>query len=627
MRLIHRMPTLARRAIIALVGMGVVGSVGCSRTVEAEPPPPRYQARPAKTDLPEHLRGTIFELVDVGGVRPVSAAGYGLVVNLDNTGRDDGIPTTVRESVLRTAQVRGVSDSSALNPLADLSPASLLGDPRTAVVRVEAIIPPAASAGDRVDVVVRALPSNTTPSLARGFLWQTDIFSGRVDAQNPGEQVNRIGAARGALMVNPGFALLDPAEIRDDPAATASLRTGVIPGGAIVQQTRHFTLRLRNPSRRDARLLQRRINLHFGSPVAEARDEAIIRVRPPVRGHYAGVEWRHFLSVTLGLYLRADNQFGVAQAERLGDMLIDPMVDDATRLEISYALEGIGQTAMPTLLKYVGDPNPSVDFHASRAAAHLGESVAIDRLVAMGAEDWNPYALRGTVEAGRLGTFGARSLTRGLRRLLNGDVAANPQVRIAAYEGLVRLGDDRAVFMDVLEDNFHLHVAPAEGEALVYARRTGTPTLAVIGGGYDPEAAPRVKADTLLTAFGDRLSISRGSADRFVSLFQRRNLPETAIDVRRFVRTRSMPDLVEVIGRLGGGGAQHEARLRVNYGDVVALVKEMGDRGMLVAGPDGGQRVDVRLEDLILEQVDSPPVIPDLPPSPATPPARAAAAN
>ena len=587
---------------------------GCSRTQEAPAPPPRYAVRPPKV-VPDWQKGTITELVDVGGTVPLIVSGYGLVVNLENTGRDDGVPTAVRQAVARTAADRGVGGANTQGIFSQVSPTQVMADPRTAVVRVEAVVPPGARKGQRVDVVVSALDTNTTPSLARGFLWQTELFQGRVSPQNPGEQVNRVGAARGPLVVNPAYALAAPEAVKDDPAATASLRRGIVPDGGMVNDGRRFVLRLRQPSRRTARGIEQRINLHFGRAVAAAQDEGTVWLVRPNAGHYAAVDPAHFLRVALNLYFRADDAFGVEQAKRLAEAALDPATTADELADISAAWEGIGYAAMPTLLDLVADPNPAVDYHASKAAAHLGESAATDRLVAIAGESSHPHAVRAARELGEVADLGGEALRRSLRRLLDESVAADPQVRIEAYESLLRAGEERAILEQVVPDKFRLHLVPAQGSAIVYARRTGTPTIAVIGGGYGVDSAPRLAEETVFSAFGDRLTIVRREGEAAVNLFQRNDLAADGgdSDPRDFVDMRSRPDLVEIVGRLGGEGATGERRLRLNYGDVIAVLKALGDAGHLVSGAgDELQPVPVALQDAALEQVDDAPVVPGL---------------
>lgn len=591
-------------------------STGCNRTVDPTPPEPRYATLGSKEDFPEHLRGTILELVDVGGTQPLSASGYGLVVNLENTGRDDGIPTAVRERILDTAITRGFQNALTDGPLGSIAPVAVLADPRTAIVRVDGVIPPGARAGQRIDVQVSALETNTTPSLARGFLWQTELHQGTVNAANPGELVNKIGVARGPLLVNPIYALTSPAEVKNDPAASASLRRGIIPDGGVVQVGRRFVLKLRNPERRTARLIEQRINYHFGRKVAAAQNEALIYVEIPADGPYAASaprDWEQFLGVAVHLFFNTGEDFSAQQAERLAQWAQDASRTEEELLAASYAWEGLGQVAMPQLVSLMGDPNPAVAFATARAAAHLGQPTAVEALLTMARQDWNPYNVKATRELGRLDNQGA-SLARSVRQLLDEDVAPSSQVRIEAYEALARMGDG-IVTERRIGEKFVLHLTPGKGTPLVYAKLSGRPTIAIIGGQRDFASMPHVRepeGDTplLVSAFGDRLTLTRLPESDRVHLYQRRSNAAEGdgdADQHDFVDMPSLPDLREVIGRLGGDGMPGERRINLGYGEVVALLKKLGDAGHIVAGD---QVVAVRLEDATMNEVDSAPLVP-----------------
>ena len=284
--------------------------VGCQRRVDAPLQQSRYDVLESDPDLPEHLRGTILEQVTIFGTQSQVITGYGLVVNLDNTGRDDGVPTPVRDRIAETAARRGIASPQTGGRLGQLSPTALLADPRTSVVRVEGYVPPAAVPGQRIDVAVRALETNTTPSLAGGFLWLTELHRGVVGPQRPGEQVNKVGVARGPLVLNPSFVLLPPETVAETPAARASLRNGVVPDGGQIEFERPLVLRLRRPSYKVARQIEQRINYAFGRDVAEAKDEALVELRLPTEGDYAARgpdDWQIFLGVATHLYFNSVN--------------------------------------------------------------------------------------------------------------------------------------------------------------------------------------------------------------------------------------------------------------------------------------------------------------------------------
>ena len=77
----------------------------------------------------------------------------------------------------------------------------------------------------------------------------------------------------------------------------------------------------------------------------------------------------------------------------------------------------------------------------------------------------------------------------------------------------------------------------------------------------------------------------------------------------------SLPDLREVIGRLGGEKVPGERAIELNYGDVVAVLKALGDRNDIVAGKRGEQVVSVQLQDLAdfgNDAGDVAPIVPGL---------------
>ena len=607
---------LPRPVLIAALALAGLAVVGCNRTVAPEAPKDRYESRGPKVDYPAELRGTIYEVVDVGGTLPLSAAGYGLVVNLENTGRDDGIPSAVREHILDNAIARGFQNDLIDNPLASVSPNAVLADPRTAIVRVDGVVPPGAQAGQRIDVAVTALENNTTPSLARGFLWQTELHRGTINVRNTGERVNQIGTARGPLVVNPIYALLAPEDVRDAPAARESLRSAIIPDGGVVQSGRRFVLRLRTPDRRTARAIEQRINQHFGQAVAAAQDEGVVYLTPPPEGDYTlrgPQDWQRFVGVAAHLFFSNNSGFSVQKAQELAEYGRDNARTDEELLAISYAWEGMGQAVSGTLIELFNDPNPAVAFAAARAAAHLRVPGGADALLAYAKDDLNPYNVRATRELGRLQPEGTK-IARSVRELLNEDIAPNIQVRIEAYQALLRLGDN-SIREQAVGGKFALHTVPGTGTPVVYATLSGRPTIALIGGVRDFNDMPQISTEgdaspVLVSAFGDSLTVTRQPDSDRVVIFQRlANNPDPKADASEhdFVNVETLPDLREVVGRLGGEGLPGQRRIRLGYGEVVALLKQLGDAGYIRAG---GQPVAVRLEDATLQSIDSAPLVP-----------------
>ncbi len=486
-------------------------------------------------------------------------------------------------------------------------------------------MPPGARPGDRIDVSVSALDSNTTPSLARGLLWLTELHRGGVNAGNPGEQVNQVGVARGPLMLNP-VAALGGADAANRPSGrNDDLRRAVVPDGGVSELDRPLLLRMRRPDPRLARLIEDRINFYFGrvGGVATARDEAVVELRLPRSGPFAARgpdSWEAFLGVATHLYLRGGNsQFALAKARELEDVARQADGDGEVLRHVSLGWQGLGPDALPVIAPLIADSDPHLRYHAAKAAAHLQQRAAIEVLGQIAGDAVDPYNV---AAAKALGTLPPTVAVRRMARdLLSEDRAGNEQVRIAAYESLLRLGlSQTGVVEKVVGDRFVLHLTPGDGRPIVYAKRSGRPTIAIIGALRPMAEVPRIRPDTLMTAFGDRLSLVRRNDEDAVMLFQRELAPgESDARPDGFSQVISLPDLREVLLRLGGEHLPRERPIRLNYGDIVAVLKGLGDAGDLIAGAGKGVPVAVRLEEPRMQNVeeDVVPLVPGLTPQPA----------
>ena len=170
-----------------------------------------------------------------------------------------------------------------------------------------------------------------------------------------------------------------------------------------------------------------------------------------------------------------------------------------------------------------------------------------------------------------------------LRKLLD---APEASVRVKAYEVLSANEDPSLVSHPVRRwedrEKFLLDLVPSEGPPLVYATQRGRPRVAIIG------RFPVVRDNLVFTALGNRLSISSTQVGE-------EKKPALAIHYRdprrrQALRVLSRPDVAELAARLGGEGPKSEDRLDFTYGEVLAILQAMVDRGDIVSatrGPDG----------------------------------------
>ncbi len=542
--------------------------MGCA--TEAPPKPTvRYPTRPPK-EVPGFLKGTIYEYTDTEGAQPFPISGWGLVVNLRDTG-DSTAPSFVRDYIIRDMIKHGFGLTS--QGMGDLAPSKVLADPRVAIVKVEGFIPPGTRKDQSFDAYVSALEGNRTTSLSHGQLLLMELRLNGTQTNNPQGSINVMGLAKGDILINPAYALSTEGA---GTGARASMRTGVIPNGAVAKNDWPLMLRLRQADFRLSKAIERRIDQRFqglgdapkvqgGYGVAFAQDEGIVKVFIPRR---VGGDWEHFMGVVNHLYLDDSPEFTARMARELADEAVKP---NAPLLDISFGWEALGKGALPFVAPLTTHRSMEVAFAATRAAAYLGDAGALSNLVSIAQTRDNPFRLGAVQVMGAMPD--SQSLRSSLRGLLKADQAL---VRIEAYRILADRADPSIYSKVIGQNKFILDVIPGGGSPLVYASRQGTPRLAIFG---DQTA---VAMPVVFTALDETLSIASDPENKVLTLFYRGR------DVNQPVKVLSRPNLAELVARLGGESAEGEASLSFSYGEIVAMVQKLaGARRLTMNAADG----------------------------------------
>lgn len=541
----------------------------------SEPDKPKYNKPPVMypdlgpKKVPAFMQGSIYQYTETRGAQPAVVAGFGLVVNADpvpNSKIEPGsqqYPTAVREYMLREMQKRGVG--SANKPgWEGYTPQQMLADPRNSIVLVRGLIAPGARAGRSMDIEVSALSGSSTQSLARGYLYETDLSPRGGDVRAPGVAINNIAKGKGQVFVNPALAINATA---GSSGQRASLREGVILDGGYVAQDRPLVLQLRTPERRLAKQIEWRINQAFPEgKTASAKDEGIVEFFVPAR---FGDDWEHFAGVVTHLYLNWSPDTAPTIAKKLIDEALKP---DALLEDISYCWEGLGAAAMPVIAPLTTHPNPDIAFAAARAAAFMGDPSASDALLAIARTPKHKFQINAVRTLGAIGS--SLEVNQKIRTLLDSNETL---IRLEAYRMLAK-NRDSSIFTRVIatgNEKFVLDLVPSSGPPLIYASRTGVPRIAVIG------ARPTLAMPLMFSALDHRLTMTSDPKGQYVSIFYR------GAEFRDPVTILSQPDLAQIIARLGGEGPLDEAKFDFGYGDVVAMVQSMADGRKLVANHDG----------------------------------------
>ena len=544
MSLRFRFGVVMGAAVFVALGCSLWVMVGCS-SQKPRPVRPR-SVDVVSRDVAPILRGTIGAEARLEGLDPTIVTGYGLVVGLNGTGSGDA-PLGVRAVLER--EMLGLGVGQEPGPLAGVTPAMMIDSPDTAVVLVQAVIPPAAPQLSRFDVRVATLPGSAVSSLAGGRLYTTELRQGQASPSAP--RTPAIARARGDLYINPLTDLTT--------GSTGAIRARILNGGEVVTPFRP-TLNLDVPSHGRVRAVTDAINSRFGQregPVAIGRNEETIEIVIPSRYRENTTEFVNILR-----HLRIDQRFPSEYAQRyVNELKSQPELAD----NLSWCLVALGEAAVPIVRQLYDYPEAAPRLAALQAGARLNDPLTrthLKSLISDGPEGIRTRAIRllGEVNPSDI------SINAFLHDLLrNSD---EPEVIVAAYEALAFRRDAR-VRSRVLPGPFRLDLVPG-GRQVVYASQSEAPVIAVIG------AEPSVRAVAYAEAFDGRFLLQREGENERVEMFFR-PLSGPAI------RASTPPDITDIIRTLAHTPTPEEPQpgFALNYSSVVGAMYEITRSGAL----------------------------------------------
>ncbi|MBV6459617.1 MAG: Flagellar P-ring protein [Fimbriimonadaceae bacterium] len=196
------MKTLLSTLLIASVSLGLAQT-------KQDPPKPDRAIQEANRVEQSGIEVRIKDIARFRGVRANQLVGYGLVIGLEGTG-DKSIPFT------QTAL------ANILRDFGNQVDAAKLKAKNVAAVMITAELPPFASPGNRIDVIVHSIGDAT--SLQGGTLLQTPMFGA-------GDKENAYVVAMGPVSIG-GFNV----SASGNSVQKNHVNVGRIPGGGIVEQ-------------------------------------------------------------------------------------------------------------------------------------------------------------------------------------------------------------------------------------------------------------------------------------------------------------------------------------------------------------------------------------------------------
>lgn len=502
------------------------------------------------------IEGTIASVAYVRGLRKMRARGYGLVVGLGRNGSRD-CPPQIRKYLVQEVAKRYRLGTIGSN--ADVTPEKLIADLDTAVVVITGQIPAAAQRGARFDVQVQALPRSQTRSLAGGRLYtcQLKLASGAGVEKLTEERT--LAVARGPIFVNP-FA----EGVEGSPSGQR--HRGLVLGGGVLKEPRRLQLVLLSPSYQMAARIRNRINERFGDrpKVADAIAPSLVNLRVPHR--WVGRE-KHFLALVMHLYLYDDAGAIEKRATELAEEVFQP---ESAGADISLVWEGIGRTVLPVIRPLYADRNRRASFYAARAGHRLGDELALAVLARHARDAGSPYRLQSIEVLGELRRGSAANALGGL--LADED----QRVRLAAYEGLARLGSVKVESSQVGEDNYVLDWVDCEGGGLIWARRSKQQRIAILGGSL------WCQPPVFYTAADGALTISADPGAGHLTLVRR--TPFAGLVSEPIRASLNVKRLVQMLG--SDAGLDNDGRVKglgLSYAQVLEALSHLCRNGAIPA--------------------------------------------
>lgn len=530
----------------------VIAAIACSGCGSKPKKRPRDPDRIIIKDTPAVIRDCVLAQATLRGTDPILVSGYGLVVDLNNTGGGDA-PGPIRAVMEREMLVMGVGKE--IGPFRNLSPNDILNDKRTSVVIVSAAIPPGAPAGTRFDVRVEALPGTATTSIEGGRLYTTRLFRGLVRPAMPATEP--IAQAKGELFINP-FA--DPAAAGQDSVYRT---VGRILNGGVVTKPLPVMLTLDTPSHARARSITEAINSRFPRsggepPVARGRNEELIEIQVPNAYRYEAEEFFNLLQ-----HVRVDRTFPEEAARQYVRALREQPELAET---LSWSLQALGNVSIPYVRELYEYPEIRPRMAAITAGAKLGDLTTRPHLEEIALR--GPTGLR-TGAIRLLGVLPADPrINHFLRDRLN---SSDLDIRIAAYEALERR-NDAWIDRRRVGNKFLMDIVPS-AEPMVYITLQNEPKVVVFGEDL------RVRRPVFASVWDDRLMISAQSEADPVRVFYRDFRTKRTLQGEV---TPTIPGLVEYLAHRTTP-EEPAPGLNLTYSEVVGALSVMLNKGIAAA--------------------------------------------
>ncbi|UCG59872.1 MAG: flagellar basal body P-ring protein FlgI [Phycisphaerales bacterium] len=483
------------------------------------------------------LGRTIGSLGKVTGPVAMPVEGLGLVGGLRGTGSAE-CPPAVRAYLARyiaTQVTEGKVDVDELITSLD-----------TAVVFVQGTVPAGSWQNQTFDVRVTPVPGTQTTSLEGGWLYTAEL-----------KLRGAFGATTRALANAQGPVFTDKIS-----ATGADPKLGYVLAGAKVLDEHMVVIMLGGSDYMVASNIRNRLNERYGHGTARAISSSQIEVRVPAK--YRPRKER-FVSMLEATYL--EHTPGLAEARIR--TFVGKLAAPGDRYASEVALEAIGNAGLSKLGILLNSSDEEVRLRAARCMLNLGSDRGLQSLreVAMDARSAHRVA---ALEA--LTASANRSDAAAVCRRLLSDNDFN--IRLVVLEQLRRL-DDVSVTQRLVAGSFYLDQIAQADRKVVFVSRSGQPRIVLFG-------APLYCRDNVFVQSADgNIVMDSRAGQKYVSLMRRH--PTRPVMIGPLKCSFRLSDIIQVLCEEPLRQGKPRGGLGVSYSDMIALVKQMCDKGVVRA--------------------------------------------
>ena len=428
-------------SVIFLIGLIVLS--GCNLINRNKKPksPPVKPVPPNRTLAEYATTGTSSR-------NTLTVSGFGLVYNLGDNG-------CVEVESLHRRQVM-----EELKRMEVPNPSQWLDSPDTAIVMVQAKIPPGIRRGDPLDVEITLPPGSECRSLQGGILYQT-VLTEMFETGSSFRHGNMWASIEGPILLDPKI----------DKSNTQFGKRAILLGKAECLRDRDFSLTLYDEGRNESQLgniameLERRINKRFkieGEPtgVAKARSQPEVNIAVKMHPHYREAPNR-YLAVIMSIRCFENETQQAQRFEDLKHELLDPETSLAAALQLEALPAKMGADVLYDGMK---NHNPDVRFYSAESLAYMRKPGVGPVLAEFARNDpkKRPAAIAALASMG--------SDLEAAENLIPLMASGDPELRYGAFWALWRRSPDhpaiRAWPMETYP--YHYHVLPFD-EPLIHA--------------------------------------------------------------------------------------------------------------------------------------------------------------